>query len=105
MLRAITGDTPADVRDRALLAFGMAKRAAPVGAGGAHHRGPGARPDGTQVPVVHSKTGQEGRGMVIAVPDGRRLSPMPHLETLLARTGLCKRTVFRASSMAGSAPR
>jgi len=62
-------------------------------------------PDGVQVPVVRSKTGQEGRGMVIAVPDGRRLSPMPHLETLLARTGISKGTVFRASSMAGSAPR
>ncbi len=34
------------------------------------------QPDGLRVRVVRSKTDQEGRGVVIAVPDGRRLNPV-----------------------------
>lgn len=84
------------MRDRALLAFGMAgalRRWELVALTVADlERGP----DGIQVRVVRSKTGQESRGMVIAVPDSRRLSPMPHPETWLARTGISKGTALRA---------
>ena len=36
-------------------------------------------PDVLRVRVVRSKTDQEGRGVVIAVPDGRRLKPVAHM--------------------------
>ena len=85
VLRAINGDTLADLRDRALLAFGMAsalRRSEPVALTvGDLERGL----DGMRVRVVRSKTGQEGRGVVTAVPDGRRLNPVAHLEAWLAR--------------------
>jgi len=85
VLRAINGDTLANLRDRALLAFGMAsalRRAELVALTVADlERGL----DGMRVRVVRSKTGQEGRGVVTAVPDGRRLNPVAHLEAWLAR--------------------
>jgi len=53
-------------------------------------------PDGLRVRVVRSKTDQEGRGVVIAVPDGRRLHPVAHLEAWLARAGVSTGPVFRS---------
>jgi len=54
------------------------------------------QPDGLRVRVVRSKTDQEGRGVVIAVPDGRRLNPVAHLEAWLARAGVSEGPVFRS---------
>ncbi len=96
VLRAIAGDTLADIRDRALLAFGMAsalRRSELVALTIADlERGP----DGLRVRVVRSKTDQEGRGVVIAVPDGRRLNPVAHLEAWLARADVGEGPVFRS---------
>ena len=96
VLRAIVGDTLADVRDRALLAFGMAsalRRSELVALTVADlERGP----DGLRVRVVRGKTDQEGRGAVIAIPDGRRLNPVAHLEAWLARAGVKEGAVFRS---------
>ena len=96
VLRAIHGDTLADLRDRALVAFGMAsalRRSELVALVVADlERGP----DGLRVRVGRSKTDQEGRGAVIAVPDGRRLNPVAHLEAWLARAGVSEGAVFRS---------
>ncbi len=96
VLRAIDGDTLADLRDRALVAFGMAsalRRSELVALRVADlERGP----DGLRVRVGRSKTDQEGRGVVIAVPDGRRLNPVAHLEAWLARAGVSEGPVFRS---------
>lgn len=96
VLRAIAGDTLADVRDRALLAFGMAsalRRSELVALTVADlERGP----DGLRVRVVRGKTDQEGRGAVIAIPDGRRLNPVAHLEAWLARAEVSEGSVFRS---------
>ena len=96
VLRAIEGNSLADVRDRALLAFGMAsalRRSELVALTVADLE---RRPDGLRVRVVRSKTDQEGRGVVIAVPDGRRLNPVAHLDTWLARAGISDGPVFRS---------
>ncbi len=96
VLRAIEGDALADVRDRALVSFGMAsalRRSELVALAVADlERGP----DGLRVRVVRSKTDQERKGVVIAIPDGRRLNPVAHLEAWLARAGIVEGPVFRS---------
>jgi len=96
VLRAITGDTLADLRDRALLAFGMAaalRRSELVALTVADLD---RQPDGLRVRVSRSKTDQEGRGVVIAVLDGRRLNPVRHLDAWLARADISEGPVFRS---------
>lgn len=95
VLRAITGNSLADMRDRAMLAFGMASalRRSELAALTVADLQPG--PDGMRVRIVRSKTDQEGRGVVIAVPDGRRLQPVAHLNAWLARAGISDGLVFR----------
>ena len=96
VLRAIEGDTLADVRDRALVAFGMAsalRRSELVALTFADLE---RVPDGLRVRVVRGKTDQEGRGAVIVVPDGRRLNPVAHLEAWLARAEITEGPVFRS---------
>ena len=102
VLRAIAGDTLADVRDRALLAYGMAsalRRSELVALAVADLE---RAPDGLRVRVVRSKTDQESRGVVITVPDGRRLNPVAHLEAWLARAGIGEGRCSAAWSTAGS---
>lgn len=53
-------------------------------------------PDGLRVQVMRSKTDQEGRGVVIAVPDGRRLDPVVHSDAWLVRAGVGSGPVFRS---------
>ena len=96
VLRAIEGDTLADVRDRALVAFGMVsalRRSELVALTLADLE---RVPDVLRVRVLRGKTDQEGRGAVIAVPDGRRLNPVAHLEAWLARAGITEGPVFRS---------
>ena len=96
VLRAITGDTLADLRDRALVAFGMASalRRSELVALTMADLQPG--PDGLRVRVVRSKTDQEGRGVVVAIPDGRRLKPLTHLNAWLERANINDGLVFRS---------
>ena len=96
VLRAIEGDTLADVRDGALVAFGMAsalRRSELVALTVADLE---RVPDGMRVRVSRSKTDQEGKGTVIAVPDGRRLNPVAYLDNWLARAGISEGPVFRS---------
>ena len=96
MLRTIDGDKLADVRDRALVAFDMAsalRRSELVALTVADLE---RVPDGLRVWVVRSKTDREGRSVVIAVPDGRRLNPVAHLDAWLARAGIGEGLVFRS---------
>ena len=96
VLRAIQGDRLADLRDRALLAFGMAaalRRSELVALQVADLE---RRPDGLHVRIGRSKTDQDGQGAVIAVPDGRRLKPVEHLDAWLAHAGIEDGPVFRS---------
>jgi integrase len=101
VLQAITGDDLRDVRDRALLAFGMAAalRRSELVALLVDDIVPA--PEGLRVTIRSSKTDQEGRGAVVAVPDGRRLKPVARLQDWTTRAGITKGYLFRRISNAG----
>ncbi len=95
ILRAIEGDDIRSVRDRALLAFGMA---------GAFRRSElvalrvdqiTREPRGLRVQFGRTKADQEGIGQVIAIPDGRRIRPVQRIEDWLARAAITEGVVFR----------
>ena len=95
LLRATPGEDLRAVRDRALLAFGMA---------GAFRRSELVAlrvedvlivPEGLRVLVRRSKTDQEGAGATVAIPDGRRLQPKALLARWVAEAGLAEGFLFR----------
>ena len=95
ILRAIEGDDIRSVRDRVLLAFGMA---------GAFRRSElvalrvdqiTREPRGLRVQFSRTKADQEGSGQVIAIPDGRRIRPVQRLEAWLQLAEISEGFVFR----------
>ena len=95
ILRAIECDDIRSVRDRALLAFGMA---------GAFRRSElvtlrvdqiTREPRGLCVQFGRTKADQEGIGQVIAIPNGRRIRPVQLLHEWLARAAITEGVVFR----------
>ena len=101
VLQAIDGDGLRAVRDRALLAFGLAcclRRSELVALDLADIA---AVPEGLRVTIRQAKTDQEGRGATIAVPDGRRLRPVARLQDWIGRAGLTDGPLFRRLSNAG----
>ena len=101
VLHAIRGQGLREVRDRALFAFGMAscmRRSELVALRLADIR---RVPEGIRVTIVRSKGDQEGKGVEIAVPEGRRLKPVLHLEDWLARAGVADGWLFRRISNDG----
>jgi len=95
ILRVIDGDDLRSVRDRALLAFGMA---------GAFRRSELVAlrfsdlervPEGLRVTIRRSKTDQDAAGAIIAIPEGRRLRPKALLEAWIARAGIVDGFLFR----------
>ncbi|MGI4798297.1 MAG: site-specific integrase [Janthinobacterium lividum] len=95
VLREMTVDDIRSVRDRALLAFGMA---------GAFRRSElvalqvyqiTREPRGLRVQFGRTKTDQDGAGQVIAIPDGRRIRPVQLLDEWLGRAGITEGFVFR----------
>lgn len=101
VLHAIRGQGLREVRDRALLAFGMAsclRRSELVALRLADIR---RVPEGVRVTIARSKGDQEGKGAEIAVPEGRRLKPVLHLEDWLACAGVEEGWLFRRISNDG----
>ena len=101
VLQAITGDGLRDVRDRAILAFGMAcalRRAELVALLVADIA---PAPEGLRVTIRSSKTDPEGHGAVVAVLDGRRLKPVARLQEWTTRAGITDGYLFRRISNAG----
>ncbi|WP_367161324.1 site-specific integrase (plasmid) [Kozakia baliensis] len=95
LLRALPEQGLKNLRNRAVLAFGMA---------GAFRRSELAalrieqltrEPRGMRVRFGVTKTDQEGKGTVIAIPDGRRIRPIALLETWLQAAKISKGFVFR----------
>ena len=98
VLRAIAGDDLRSVRDRALLAFGMA---------GAFRRSELVTlrladvehvPEGLRITIRRSKTDQDAAGAIIAIPEGRRLRPKALLDAWLERGGVSDGFLFRRRS-------
>ncbi|MGI4953303.1 MAG: site-specific integrase [Janthinobacterium lividum] len=95
VLRAIAGDDLRSVRDRALLAFGMA---------GAFRRSELVAlrladleqvPEGLRVTIRRSKTDQDGAGATIAIPEGRRLRPKALLNAWIEQGRISDGFLFR----------
>lgn len=95
MLHAIEGDTPRAVRDRALLAIGMA---------GAFRRSElvalqlnqvAMVPRGIRILIGRSKTDQEGEGVEIVIPEGSRIRPKQLLVDWVTLAGFSEGPVFR----------
>jgi len=77
LLWSITGDSLAALRDRALIAFGMALAARSSELVALDMADLAWEPKGLRVTIRRSKTDQEGEGAVVAVPKGRRSPPRP----------------------------
>ncbi len=102
VLAALTGEDLRAVRDRAVLVFGMAcclRRSELVALEVADLE---RVPEGLRVTVRRSKTDQEGRGAVVAVPEGRQLRPVAALEAWLRAAGVTEGPVFRRLSRDGA---
>ena len=95
MLRNIAGGDLRALRDRALLAVGMAGafRRSELVAITVGHVVEDTR--GLLIRVPISKTDQEGRGHSVAIPDGRRLEPVRHYRRWLERSEIISGPVFR----------
>lgn len=95
MLQSIVGNEPRAIRDRALLAIGMA---------GAFRRSELVAlclsdlemvPDGIRITIGKSKTDQEGRGVEIAIPEGIRIKPKQLLVDWINEARFTDGPVFR----------
>ena len=95
LLGSITGDGLAALRDRALLALGMALAARRSELVALEVRDLDWNKQGIRITIRRSKTDQEGAGAVVAVPEGRSLTPLAHLRAWLAASGITAGPVFR----------
>jgi len=95
LLWSITGDSLAALRDRALIAFGMALAARRSELVALDLADLAWEPKGLRVTIRRSKTDQEGEGAVVAVPEGRRLTPLAHLRAWLEAARITEGAVFR----------
>jgi site-specific recombinase XerD len=95
MLRACDGDTARAVRDRALLAIGMAAALRRSELVALALDDVAVTREGLTITVRRSKTDQEGAGTTIAVPEGRRIRPKALLLDWIAHAGFAAGPVFR----------
>src|SRR3954466_4014066 len=95
LLRSIEGDGLLALRDRALLAFGMAlaaRRSELVALDVADLEW---GEQGVRVTIRRSKTDQTAEGAVVAVPEGRYVRPLAHLRAWLAAASISEGPLFR----------
>jgi integrase len=95
LLRLIEGDGLLALRDRALLAFGMAlaaRRSELVALDVADLEW---GEQGVRVSIRRSKTDQTAEGAVVAVPEGRYVRPLAHLRAWLAAAAISEGPLFR----------
>ena len=95
MLHEIKGDALRDVRDRALLSFGMVSCMRRSEIAALDVSDITRAPEGLRVTIRRSKSDQEGAGATIAIPAGRRLKPVHHLDAWLERAAIAKGPLFR----------
>ncbi|WP_448207480.1 site-specific integrase [Azospirillum sp. sgz302134] len=95
ILKAIPETGARNLRDRALIAFGLASamRRSELAALRFEHLT--RAEDGLRVLIPKSKTDQEGEGRTIAVPRGLRIRPLALLEAWLQAGGVTEGFVFR----------
>ncbi|WP_380784288.1 site-specific integrase [Sphingomonas sp. R86520] len=98
MLATIEGDGLRALRDRAILAIGMAAalRRSEIVALQVEHVG--IVPEGLRLTIAQSKTDQVRRGAVIAIPEGSRIRPKARLLAWMTSAGHTEGAVFRRLS-------
>jgi len=98
MLAGIEGEGLRAVRDRAILAVGMAAalRRSEIVALGVEHVG--LVPEGLRLTIARSKTDRTGAGAVIAIPEGSRIRPKALLLAWMAAAGHASGPLFRRLS-------
>ena len=107
MLATIEGDGLRAVRDRAILAIGMAAalRRSEIVALQVEHVG--IVSEGLRLTIVHSKTDQTRQGTVIAIPEGSRIRPKALLLAWIAAAGHGEGPLFcrlsRSDGLTGAA--
>ena len=101
MLHEIKGDTLKAVRDRALLSFGMVSCMRRSEIAALDLSDLLRVPEGLRITIRRSKSDQEGAGATIAIPTGRRLKPVQHLEAWLERAVVTDGPLFRRLSQCG----
>lgn len=101
MLSAIKGDDLRSVRDRAVLAIGMAAALRRSELVALEVDDIELVPTGLRLTVRHSKTDQEGAGAVIAIPEGRRIKPKELLLAWVAAAGITTGPLFLSLSAKG----
>jgi len=87
MIASADGEGTRSIRDRAVLALGLAAALRRSELVGLELRDVEFVPDGLRLTIRHSKTDQEGDGQVIAVPAGKLLRPVARLQAWLAVRG------------------
>ena len=101
LLRATPGNDVRAVRDRAVLAVGMAgafRRSELVALRWADLE---RVPEGLRLTIRRGKTDQDGAGATIAIPEGRRLRPKALLEAWIAQAGIAEGFLFRRLTAGG----
>jgi len=102
MLHEIKGNTLKAVQDRALLSFSMVScmRRSEIAALDVSDLV--RAPKGLRITIRRSKGDQDGIGATIAIPTGRRLKPVAHLDAWLARAAIANGPLFRRLSQCGT---
>jgi len=95
LLWCIEGSSLTALRDRALIAFGMALAARRSELVALDVADLAWEAKGLRVTIRRSKTDQDGEGAVVAVPEGRRLTPLAHLRAWLEAAAITEGPVFR----------
>lgn len=95
LLWSIAGHRLAALRDRALIAFGMALAARRSELVALDVADLAWEENGLLVTIRRSKTDQDGDGAVVAVPEGRRLTPLAHLRAWLDAASITEGPIFR----------
>lgn len=87
MIVSADGEGTRSIRDRAVLALGLAAALRRSELVGLELRDLELVPEGLRLTIRHSKTDQDGEGQVIAVPAGKVLKPVARLQAWLAVRG------------------
>ena len=87
MIAAAEGQDRRSIRDRAILALGLAAALRRSELVALEERDLELVDKGLKLTLRHSKTDQEGEGQVIAVPSGKTLKPVERLKAWLAVRG------------------
>lgn len=87
MITAVRGIGSKAVRDRAILALGLASALRRSELVALHLADVQLVKEGARITIRHSKTDQEGEGQVIAIPNGQTILPVARLKAWLAVRG------------------